>query len=111
MRMTGNASAEPDARNHRDSRVHHPHFGVGHGGGGWGNTHNLRIVKLVVTAEEYRWMEKAYEGDLIQAMDNAGYAVAQAAVRVGAGYAARSRLVVPSEAAPFAEALRADPHG
>jgi NAD(P)H-hydrate epimerase len=43
-------------------------------------------VKPILTAEEYRRVDKAYEGDLILAMDKAGYAVAQAAVRAGAGY-------------------------
>lgn len=43
-------------------------------------------MKPVLTAEEYRRVDKAYEGDLIVAMDKAGYAVAQAAVRAGAAY-------------------------
>jgi NAD(P)H-hydrate epimerase len=46
-------------------------------------------VKPVLTADEYRRVDNAYEGDLIQAMDKAGYAVALAAVRAGAGYGKR----------------------
>lgn len=46
-------------------------------------------VKPVLTADEYRRVDKAYEGDLIQAMDKAGYAVALAAARAGAGYGKR----------------------
>jgi hydroxyethylthiazole kinase-like uncharacterized protein yjeF len=46
-------------------------------------------VKPVLTADEYRRVDKAYEGDLDTAMDRAGYAVALAAVRAGAGYGAR----------------------
>lgn len=46
-------------------------------------------MKPVLTAEEYRRVDKAYEGDLIQAMDRAGYAVALAAARSGAGYGKR----------------------
>ena len=46
-------------------------------------------MKPVLTADEYRRVDKAYEGDLIQAMDKAGYAVALAAARVGAGYGKR----------------------
>jgi len=46
-------------------------------------------VKPVLTADEYRRVDKAYEGDLIQAMDKAGYAVALAATRAGAGYGKR----------------------
>ena len=46
-------------------------------------------MKPVLTADEYRRIDKAYEGDLIQAMDRAGYAVALAAVRAGAGYGTR----------------------
>ena len=34
-------------------------------------------------------MDKAYTGDLIEAMDRAGYAVALAAVRAGGGYGKR----------------------
>jgi ADP-dependent NAD(P)H-hydrate dehydratase / NAD(P)H-hydrate epimerase len=43
-------------------------------------------MKPVLTAEEYRRVDKAYTGDLIQAMDRAGHAVALAAARHGAGY-------------------------
>jgi NAD(P)H-hydrate epimerase len=43
-------------------------------------------VKPVLTADEYRRVDKAYEGDMVQAMDRAGYAVALAAVRAGTGY-------------------------
>ncbi len=46
-------------------------------------------MKLILTADEYRRVDKAYEGDLIVAMDKAGYAVALAAVRAGAGYGKR----------------------
>ena len=46
-------------------------------------------MKPVLTADEYRRIDKAYEGDLIQAMDRAGYAVALAATRAGAGYGTR----------------------
>ena len=49
-------------------------------------------MKPVLTDDEYRRIDKAYKGDLIQAMDRAGYAVALAAVRAGAGYG--SRVVV-----------------
>ena len=49
-------------------------------------------MKPVLTADEYRRIDKAYDGDLIQAMDRAGYAVALAAVRAGAVYG--SRVVV-----------------
>jgi NAD(P)H-hydrate epimerase len=49
-------------------------------------------VKPVLTADEYRRIDSAYDGDLIQAMDRAGYAVALAAVRAGVGYG--SRVVV-----------------
>ncbi|MGH3649744.1 MAG: NAD(P)H-hydrate epimerase, partial [Acidimicrobiia bacterium] len=49
-------------------------------------------MKPVLTADEYRRVDKAYEGDLIQAMDRAGHAVALAAVRAGASYG--SRVVV-----------------
>jgi hydroxyethylthiazole kinase-like uncharacterized protein yjeF len=49
-------------------------------------------VKPVLTADEYRRVDKAYGGDLVQAMDRAGYAVALAAVRAGASYG--SRVVV-----------------
>lgn len=46
----------------------------------------------VVTAEEFRRVDRAYEGDLGEAMERAGHAVALAAVRHGAGYG--SRVVV-----------------
>ncbi|MDX1468213.1 MAG: NAD(P)H-hydrate dehydratase [Acidimicrobiia bacterium] len=43
-------------------------------------------MKPILTGDEYRRVDKAYEGDLIVAMDKAGYAVAMAAARAGAGY-------------------------
>lgn len=43
-------------------------------------------MKPVLTADEYRRIDKAYTGDLDLAMDRAGHAVALAAVRAGAGY-------------------------
>ncbi|MEX2134434.1 MAG: NAD(P)H-hydrate dehydratase [Acidimicrobiia bacterium] len=43
-------------------------------------------MRPVVTADEYRRVDRAYEGDLDAAMDRAGHAVALAAVRAGAGY-------------------------
>ena len=46
-------------------------------------------MKPVLTADEYNRVDKAFTGDLIQAMDRAGYAVALAAVRNGAGYGSR----------------------
>lgn len=49
----------------------------------------LRDVKPVLTADEYRRLDKAYSGDLIAAMDRAGHAVALAAVRAGASYGRR----------------------
>lgn len=49
-------------------------------------------MKPVLTADEYRRVDKAYKGDLIQAMDKAGFAVALAAARAGAAYG--SRVVV-----------------
>lgn len=49
----------------------------------------MRPVRPVLTAEEYRRVDKAYEGDLIEAMDRAGHAVALAAVRAGAQYGRR----------------------
>lgn len=49
-------------------------------------------MKPVLTASEYGRVDRAYEGDLAQAMDRAGHAVALAAVRAGAGYG--SRVVV-----------------
>jgi hydroxyethylthiazole kinase-like uncharacterized protein yjeF len=49
-------------------------------------------VRPILTAEEYRRVDQAYGGDLDAAMDQAGLAVALAAVRHGAGYG--SRIVV-----------------
>lgn len=46
-------------------------------------------MQPVLTAEEYARVDKAYEGDLIEAMDRAGYAVSLAAARHGAGYGKR----------------------
>ena len=46
----------------------------------------------VVTAEEFRRVDQAYEGDLGEAMDRAGHAVALAASRHGVGYG--SKVVV-----------------
>ncbi len=46
-------------------------------------------MKPVLTATEYRRVDKAFSGDLIAAMDRAGHAVALAAVRAGAGYGRR----------------------
>jgi ADP-dependent NAD(P)H-hydrate dehydratase / NAD(P)H-hydrate epimerase len=46
-------------------------------------------MKPVLTAEEYRRVDRAYIGDLIRAMDRAGHAVALAAARAGAGYGKR----------------------
>lgn len=43
-------------------------------------------MRPVLTAEEYRRVDRAYGGDLGVAMDRAGHAVALAAVRAGAGY-------------------------
>ncbi len=43
-------------------------------------------MKPILTAEEYRRVDQAYTGDLDAAMDQAGMAVALAAVRHGAGY-------------------------
>lgn len=43
-------------------------------------------MQPVLTADEYRRIDKAYEGDLDTAMDMAGMAVALAAVRSGARY-------------------------
>lgn len=43
-------------------------------------------MKPVLTATEWRRVEDAYEGDLGEAMERAGYAVALAAVRHGAAY-------------------------
>lgn len=49
-------------------------------------------MKPVLTAAEYGRVDSEYEGDLAAAMDRAGYAVALAVVRAGAGYG--SRVVV-----------------
>jgi NAD(P)H-hydrate epimerase len=46
-------------------------------------------VKPVLTASEYRRIDQAYEGDLVVAMDKAGFAVTLAAARAGAGYGKR----------------------
>ena len=46
-------------------------------------------MKPILTAVEYSRIDKAFEGDLFEAMDKAGYAVALAAVRAGAGYGKR----------------------
>ncbi|HEY5890531.1 MAG TPA: NAD(P)H-hydrate dehydratase [Acidimicrobiia bacterium] len=46
-------------------------------------------MKPVLTADEYRRVDKAYSGDLDVAMDRAGYAVALAATRIGVGYGTR----------------------
>lgn len=46
-------------------------------------------MKPVLTAEEYRRVDKAYTGDLSIAMDRAGHAVALAVSRAGAGYGKR----------------------
>ena len=46
-------------------------------------------MRPVLTADEYRRVDRAYPGDLIQAMDRAGHAVSLAAVRAGAGYGKR----------------------
>ncbi|HEY7468998.1 MAG TPA: NAD(P)H-hydrate dehydratase [Acidimicrobiia bacterium] len=49
-------------------------------------------MKPVLTVEEYQRVDRSYQGDLYQAMERAGLAVALAAVRHGAGYG--SRVVV-----------------
>lgn len=46
-------------------------------------------MKPVLTAEEYLRVDQAYEGDLSEAMDRAGFAVALAAVSLGVGYGSR----------------------
>ncbi len=46
-------------------------------------------MKPVQTADEYRRVDATYSGDLDEAMDRAGFAVALAAVRIGAGYGTR----------------------
>lgn len=43
----------------------------------------------VLTAEEYRRVDQSYTGDLVDAMERAGYAVALAAARHGARYGTR----------------------
>ena len=43
-------------------------------------------MKPVLTAAEYRRVDKSYRGDLVAAMDRAGHAVHLAAIRAGAGY-------------------------
>lgn len=43
-------------------------------------------MRPVLTADEWRRVDKAYPGDLIEAMDRAGHAVALAAARAGAAY-------------------------
>lgn len=49
-------------------------------------------MKPVLSAEEYRRVDKSHEGDLLQAMERAGLAVALAATRAGATYG--SKVVV-----------------
>ena len=46
-------------------------------------------MKPILTAEEYRRVDQAYTGNLDQAMDRAGFAVAVSAARLGAGYGRR----------------------
>jgi NAD(P)H-hydrate epimerase len=46
-------------------------------------------MKPILTAEEYRRVDQAYTGDMDQAMDRAGFAVAVSAARLGAGYGRR----------------------
>ncbi len=46
-------------------------------------------MRPILTAEEYRRVDKAYPGDTYAAMDRAGLAVSLAAVRHGAGYGRR----------------------
>jgi ADP-dependent NAD(P)H-hydrate dehydratase / NAD(P)H-hydrate epimerase len=46
-------------------------------------------MKPVLTGSEYRRVDMAYTGDMIQAMDRAGHAVALAATRAGARYGSR----------------------
>jgi NAD(P)H-hydrate epimerase len=46
-------------------------------------------MKPILTAEEYRRVDQAYTGDMHQAMDRAGFAVAVSAARLGAGYGRR----------------------
>jgi hydroxyethylthiazole kinase-like uncharacterized protein yjeF len=51
-------------------------------------------VKPVLSADEYRRVDGAYQGDLDAAMDRAGHAVALAAVRAGASYGRRVSVLV-----------------
>lgn len=53
----------------------------------------LRPVKPVLTAEEYQRVDQGYTGDLDDAMDRAGFGVALAAVRRGAGYGSRVAIL------------------
>lgn len=46
-------------------------------------------MRPVLTADEYRRVDKAFTGDLSVAMDRAGHGVALAAARAGAGYGKR----------------------
>jgi hydroxyethylthiazole kinase-like uncharacterized protein yjeF len=46
-------------------------------------------MRPVLTGEEYRRVDKAFTGDLAEAMERAGHAVALAAARHGAGYGKR----------------------
>ena len=46
-------------------------------------------MKPILTAEEYRRVDQAFTGSMDQAMDRAGFAVALAAARLGAGYGKR----------------------
>lgn len=46
-------------------------------------------MKPILTAEEYQRVDQAFTGDIDQAMDRAGFAVALAAARLGAGYGKR----------------------
>lgn len=46
-------------------------------------------MRPVLTGEEYRRVDQAYTGDLAEAMERAGHAVALAAARHGAGYGKR----------------------
>lgn len=50
---------------------------------------SLDAMKPILTAEEYRRVDQAFTGDVDQAMDRAGFAVALAAARLGAGYGKR----------------------
>lgn len=51
-------------------------------------------MKPVVTATESRRVDDAHRGDLYQAMERAGHAVAMAAIRRGAGYGTRVAILV-----------------